>query len=107
MPKYNIQTPDGKTLIYDVPAGVTAAQALAHAQQSYGAKPTIPTSTRQQGIQAAAKSAVAAKAPTSTIGGSLWRGLQDGIPGINYIAAGGNYIPHLIDKVAGTHWDAN
>lgn len=91
MPKYRIQTPDGKTLEYDVPAGVTAAQALAHAQQSYGAKPTVPVSTRQQGVQAAAKAAIAAKpAPAPSTLGSLFRGVQDSIPGINHIEAAAN-----------------
>jgi len=79
MPKYRIQTPDGKTLLYDVPDGVTAAQALAHAQQNYKPPmtsatrktPAVPVQTRQQGVQQAARNAQPAQ------DGGFFSGLKD------------------------------
>lgn len=76
---------DGTTHVYNnVPDNATPGTVIARANKDFpgqsirnidGGRSGVPTQTRQQGVQNAAKAAVAAKAPAS--GGGFFDGLKD------------------------------
>jgi len=76
---------DGTTHVYNnVPDNATPGTVIARANKDFpgqsirnidGGRTGVPTQTRQQGVQNAAKAAVAAKAPAS--GGGFFDGLKD------------------------------